>query len=263
MPTRGWSSACTDACRSRTSGDGSRRPWAWTASPMHQFHRKTQAATASPVHQTMRKGVDPAHQTDQLDSSRAGDLTSPSPPKIRGPARVCLAGPDVRARMTWCLGAESNHRHGDLQSRRGHGQRRGSRGEKRRRGGGLQRRCNSRRPEPRDCGQPRCAVGHDEQVRRLTSDVLWHGALAVLIFLRRPSATPGDQHPVPARRDLPPPSGRRAAPRPHQRLPLGAPCGGRESPGAAQAAAGPSLVGAGRRVRVSSLSHWQRRRTHS
>ncbi len=78
--------------------------------------------TAAPVHQTMRKGVDPAYQTDQLDSGRAGDLSSPSSPKINGPARGCLAGRGVRARMTWCLGAESNHRHGDFQAGFGSGQ---------------------------------------------------------------------------------------------------------------------------------------------
>lgn len=37
-------------------------------------------------------------------------------PKINGPARSYPAGRGVRARMTWCLGAESNHRHGDFQS---------------------------------------------------------------------------------------------------------------------------------------------------
>jgi hypothetical protein len=54
-------------------------------------------------------------------------LPPSSAPKIRGPARRCLTGPDVRARMTWCLGAESNHRHGDFQAWYGCGQGRGIR----------------------------------------------------------------------------------------------------------------------------------------
>ncbi len=52
---------------------------------------------------------------DPLDSTPPATLETPKP-KISGPARGCLAGRGVRARMTWCLGAESNHRHGDFQS---------------------------------------------------------------------------------------------------------------------------------------------------
>lgn len=61
---------------------------------------------------------------ETADSTHQVDTTALPRPRRRAPKTIepaklfSLAGPDVRAEMRWCLGAESNHRYGDFQSPR-------------------------------------------------------------------------------------------------------------------------------------------------